>query len=110
LRLFSGLADSEGSLPRTHSGAQSNGRLFPALPRRIFDADSTLDRTGKISGRIFRQAVSQPDVFVDLSSFVTVFLSFFGAMFYFAEGMLGVQDGFRDNFQRFRHISLPFSV
>ena len=62
-----------------------------------------------ISGRIFRQAISQPDVFVDFSSFVTVFLSFFGAVFYFAEGML-VKYGFRDNFQRFRHISLPFSV
>ena len=63
-----------------------------------------------ISGRIFRQAISEPDVFVDFSSFVSVLLSFFGAMFYFAEGMLGVQYGFRYNFQRFRHIWLPFSV
>ena len=59
-------------------------------------------------GRVFRQTIAQPDIFVDFSPFVTVLLSFFGAMFYFAEGMLGVQYGLRDYFQRFRHSSLSF--
>jgi hypothetical protein len=84
-------------------------------PPKFFGVDRRLswrgfysEPNGKTSGRIFRQAASQADVFVDFSAFVTVLLSLFWAMFYFAEGMLGVQYGLRDYFQRFRHISLSF--
>ena len=57
----------------------------------------------QLSGRAFSSPVTQFDVFLDLSSFVAVFLGFGRTIIGLAEGVFGIANDFCDGFYGFAH-------